>query len=220
MVFQPIVDIDSGRAIGFEALARVGPAPHRPSELWFTEAAAVGLGVELELSAVRLALGELAALPDDTYLAVNASPSTVASGLLEAELADAPAGRVVIEVTEHQAIEAYDRLEDALAELRRRGVRIAVDDAGAGYASFRHVLRLRPDLIKLDMTLTRDIDRDPARRALAGALISFARDTGSVIVAEGVETAAELHTLRLLGVTAAQGHHLGRPGPLAALSRS
>ncbi|MDQ3570948.1 MAG: EAL domain-containing protein, partial [Actinomycetota bacterium] len=98
---------------------------------------------------------------------------------------------------------------------RQRGLRVAVDDAGAGYASFRHILRLRPDIIKLDMALTRDIDRDPARRALAAALITFAENTGSTIVAEGVETAEELHALRQLGVTAAQGYYLGRPTPLS-----
>ena len=103
----------------------------------------------------------------------------------------------------------------ALRSLRHGGVRVAVDDAGAGYASFRHILRLRPDIIKLDMALTRDIDRDPARRALASALITFAADTDSTIVAEGVETSGERAALRRLGVDAAQGYCLGRPTPLS-----
>lgn len=125
----------------------------------------------------------------------------------------------MLEITEHDVIETCGGLQTALRGLRRRGVRIAVDDAGAGYASFRHILRLQPDLIKLDVTLTRRIDLDQPRRALAAALIGFARDTSAAIVAEGVEKAAELRTLRLLGVTAAQGYHLGRPEELASSGR-
>ena len=219
MLFQPIVDIDAGRPVGFEALARFDQTPRRGPDLWFAEAAEVGLGVDLELAAVRMALRHLPQLPPSAYLAVNVSPLTAISGLLDAALSDVPAHRVVVEITEHDVIETYDQLEASLSDLRRRGVRVAVDDAGAGYASFRHVLRLQPDIIKLDMTLTRDIDHDAPRRALASALIAFGRDTGSAIVAEGVETAAELRTLRQLGVDAAQGYFLGRPGPMLAVGR-
>lgn len=220
MVFQPIVDVDTGGPIGFEALARFEQTPVRGPDVWFAEAAEVGLGVDLELAAIRMALHHLPELPPHAYLAVNASPSTAISGRLDAALGDVPAHRIVLEITEHDVIEAYDDLEAALSGLRRRGVRVAVDDAGAGYASFRHILRLQPDIIKLDMALTRDIDRDRPRRALASALIAFGRDTGSVIVAEGVETAAELRTLRRLGVSAAQGYFLGRPAPMMAVCRS
>jgi EAL domain-containing protein (putative c-di-GMP-specific phosphodiesterase class I) len=107
--------------------------------------------------------------------------------------------------------------------LRERGVRLAIDDAGAGYSSLRHILQLRPDLIKLDMSLTRNICIDPARKALAAAMVNFARDTGSQIIAEGVETASEFATLRALGAEKAQGYFLGRPLPLedaAALFRA
>jgi len=215
MVFQPIVDIDSRQPLGFEALARFAARPRRGPDVWFAEATAAGLGVDAEMTAVALALDELGRVPDGAYLAVNVSPDTAVSGRLEAALAAVPAERIVLEITEHDVIETYGGLQSALRGLRRRGVRIAVDDAGAGYASFRHILRLQPDLIKLDVTLTRRIDRDQPRRALAAAMISFARDTCAAIVAEGVETAAELRTLRLLGVTAAQGYHLGRPDELA-----
>lgn len=218
MAFQPIVDIDRDRPVGFEALARFSQPPPRPPDAWFAEAASVGLGVDLELAAVRLALQDLRHLPPHAYLALNASPATVLSGGLEAALHAVPGDRIVVEVTEHTAIETYGRLRAALAALRRRGVRIAVDDAGAGYASFRHILRLRPDIIKLDMTLTRGIDHDASRRALASALIGFGQDTGSAIVAEGVETAAELRTLRRLGVVVAQGYHLGRPGDVRSMA--
>ena len=205
MVFQPIADVDAGEPIGFEALARFEQAPVRGPDVWFAEAAEVGLGVDLELAAIRMALGHLPELPAHAYLAVNVSPSTAISGRLDAALAGVAAHRIVLEITEHDVIEAYDQLEAALSGLRRHGVRVAVDDAGAGYASFRHILRLQPEIIKLDMALTRDIDRDPARRALASALISFGRDTGSAIVAEGAETAAELRTLRRLGVRQRRG---------------
>ena len=220
MVFQPIAEVNTGEPIGFEALARFEQTPVRGPDVWFAEAAEVGLRVDLELAAVRMALHRLPELPPHAYLAVNVSPSTAISGRLDAALSDVPANRVVLEITEHDVIETYEQLEAALSGLRRRGVRVAVDDAGAGYASFRHILRLKPDIIKLDMALTRDIDRDRPRRALASALIAFGRDTGSVIVAEGVETAAELRTLRRLGVSAAQGYFLGRPGPMLAPSRS
>jgi EAL domain-containing protein (putative c-di-GMP-specific phosphodiesterase class I) len=226
MVFQPIVATATHRPVGFEALARFDMVPRRGPDLWFADAAKVGLGVELELAAVRLALRALSDLPPDAYLALNVSPASALSGRLDDVLGGVASNRIVLEITEHQMVETYDGLEAAFRALRRRGVRIAVDDAGAGYASFRHILRLRPDVIKLDMTLTRDIDTDRSRRALASALIGFARETGSAMVAEGVETAAELATLRRLGVEAAQGYHLGRPGVFSdvvrayALSRS
>ena len=218
MVFQPIVATGAERPVGFEALARFDKPPHRGPDVWFADAATVGLGPDLELAAVGLALRSLSDLPPDAYLALNVSPASVLSGRLDDAFRSVPANRIVLEITEHQMVETYDGIEAALRTLRRRGVRIAVDDAGAGYASFRHILRLRPDVIKLDMTLTRDVDTDPSRRALASALIGFARETASAIVAEGVETAGELATLRRLGVRAAQGYHLGRPAPLSDLA--
>jgi EAL domain-containing protein (putative c-di-GMP-specific phosphodiesterase class I) len=125
----------------------------------------------------------------------------------------------VLEITEHVSIAGYTEFKHSLEVLRARGVRIAVDDAGAGYASFRHILNIQPDIIKLDMSLTRNVDSDSGRRALASALIRFAQETGCEIIAEGVETAAELDTLRALGVTRAQGYYLGRPAPLPAPAR-
>ena len=216
-VFQPIVDVESNLPVGFEALTRFSLKPHRPPDRWFEEAAAAGLGVELELAAIHQALRHLPHVPEPAYLSLNVSPATAVSGRLDAVLRNVPAHRIFLELTEHAVIDTYDDLLDALRRLRGRGVRLAVDDAGAGYASFRHVLCLQPDLIKLDVTLTRDVDVDAPRRALAAALITFAQQTGSAIVAEGVETASELRTLRALGVTAAQGYHLGRPGVLPAL---
>lgn len=118
---------------------------------------------------------------------------------------------MVLEITEHDIIEDYEALSEKLEPLRQEGLRIAVDDAGAGYASFRHILRLLPDVIKLDMSLTRDLDSDITRRSLAASLVSFARETGARLVAEGVETQAELDALKRLGVDKAQGFHLYQP---------
>jgi EAL domain-containing protein (putative c-di-GMP-specific phosphodiesterase class I) len=215
IAYQPIWDMESRRLVGFECLARFASAPSRSPDKWFKDAADAGLGTRLELEAIRLALGSLPELPAGLYLAVNASPETMMSGELSDVLGEVPAERVVLEITEHAHVADYDDLLRALQPLRLRGVRLAVDDAGAGYSTLQHILQLRPDLIKLDMSLTRSIDLDPVRRALASALVAFGQDTGSGIIAEGVETASELDMLRNIGVGSAQGYFLGRPMPFA-----
>lgn len=213
MVFQPIVELESSRVVGLEALARFTGPPRRPPNEWFAEAASVGLGTELELAAVSAALTEAETLPDSAYLALNVSPATLADPRLETAIASTGAP-VVLELTEHTEVDGYDALVESLGRLRRAGARIAVDDAGAGYSSLRHILRLGPDIIKLDIGLTRGIDADPARRALAAALVTFAEDTGASLVAEGIEGQAELEALRHLRIRYGQGFYLGRPGPL------
>jgi EAL domain-containing protein (putative c-di-GMP-specific phosphodiesterase class I) len=219
MVYQPIYDFVQQRIVGFEALSRFAAEPRRAPNVWFDEAARVGLGIELEIRAIEKALAGLADLPPDTYLSVNASPGAIISGEVERVLEHAPLERIMLEVTEHSFIQEYIEVKDALHSLRERGLRLAVDDAGAGYASFRHILKLAPEVIKLDMSLTRDIDSNVAGRALASALIKFAEETGSKIVAEGVETAAELHMLRDLGAAQAQGYLVGRPSTLESAAQ-
>lgn len=219
IVYQPIWNVGSKTLIGFEALTRFHAAPARPPDEWFAEAAEVGMGSALELAAVRTALAELGSFPEEIYLSVNVSAEVVSSGDLAQVLDGLPAGRVVLEITEHTQIEDYDRLRHALRPLRDRGIHLAVDDAGAGYSSLQHILQLQPDLIKLDTCLTRCIDRDSARRALATALVGFAASTGSRIIAEGVETAAELDALRTIGVEKIQGYFWGRPMPAAAATK-
>jgi EAL domain-containing protein (putative c-di-GMP-specific phosphodiesterase class I) len=127
---------------------------------------------------------------------------------------------VVLEITEHASVADYSRILEVLAPLRALGLRVAVDDTGAGYSTLRHILSIEPNLLKLDMSLTRNIDQDQKRRALASALIAFARETRIAVIAEGVETAAELHTLRALGVSTAQGYHLARPMAMADLEKA
>jgi EAL domain-containing protein (putative c-di-GMP-specific phosphodiesterase class I) len=215
IVYQPIINVAQDKVVGFESLTRFSATPLRGPDVWFNEAASVGMGAQLEMRAVELAMAALDSLPKDVYLSFNVSPEALINGDLRRVLEGMPLERLVLEVTEHATIDEYSELTNALAPLRTQGLRLAVDDAGAGFASFRHILRLQPDIIKLDMSLTRDIDTDAARRALASALIRFAHETGSKIVAEGVETASELRVLRSLGVNKVQGYFLGRPAPLA-----
>jgi EAL domain-containing protein (putative c-di-GMP-specific phosphodiesterase class I) len=216
MVFQPIIDLSTSTIAGHEALARFMSEPVRPPNEWFAEAEVVGLGSELELLAVRSALAQLDELPDRTYLSVNVAPTTATRPEL-AEMVSPYRDRVVVELTEHDQVDQYDQLDDALDRLRGADVRIAIDDAGSGYASLRHILRLHPDIIKLDTDLTRHIHQDNSRRALAAALVVFAEELGASIVAEGIETVEELDTIRGLGISCGQGYYLGRPAPLAPM---
>lgn len=217
ILYQPIVDLESRRLLGYEALSRFDVPPARTTEEWFAAAGSVDLGFELELAAVRAAMVGLEDLPPEAYLSVNLSPAAIVAG--QAELVAAGLGdeRVVIEVTEHAPVADYEALARALEPLRARGTRLAVDDAGAGFASLRHILRLGPDIIKLDVELTRGIDGDLARRSLASALIAFGTEMGITIVAEGVETHDELEALASLGVRCGQGYLLGRPAELPEL---
>lgn len=219
IVFQPVYDLTQQRITGAECLARFQCTPSRTPDAWFAEAAAVGMGSELEASAVQSALRCLQNLPESFYLAINASPDFILSDALAPVLEHIDLKRIVLEITEHARVKDYDALALALAPMRSAGLRVAIDDAGAGYSSMRHILNIEPELVKLDISLTRGIDADPKRRALASALIAFAREIGIAIVAEGVETEAELQTLLSLGVTSVQGYLLGRPMTLADLRR-
>ncbi len=214
MAFQPIAELQSSRIVGVEALARFGVVPDRGPDAWFADAEMLGMRLELELTAMRSAIAQMDGIPDDAYLAVNVSPGTTMTPRFLDTLDGVPLHRVVMEITEHAGVDDYDGLNAALTALRDRGIRLAIDDAGAGFSSLRHIVRLSPDFIKLDITLTRDIDADPARRALATALISFASEIGATIIAEGIETRSEFETLRALGVAFGQGFYLARPAAL------
>lgn len=215
IVYQPVVETASGKTVGVEALSRFPDPPGVTPDMWFAKAASAGVGPALEVAAIKAALSACASLPPDVFLAVNVSPATLLSPELAGVWQDGHMPRVVLELTEHAAVEDYDAIAGVITDLRRCGVRLAVDDMGAGYASFRHLLALNPDIVKLDIYLTRGVDRDPSRRALATALASFARDTGRRIIAEGVETASEFDALRELGIAWAQGYHIARPASLA-----
>jgi EAL domain-containing protein (putative c-di-GMP-specific phosphodiesterase class I) len=208
---QPIVRLEDGKIVGYEALARFPVEYDMSTGRWFEEAARHGMSIQLELAAARVALAHLARIPADAYLAINVSPETVCSDELKAILTAYEPQRLVLEITEHTPVEDYGRLNACLAALQALGVRIAVDDTGAGFSSLRHVLRLAPDIIKLDFTLVREVDQRPRMQALIGALLTFARGTQAELVAEGVETPEQLETLKQLGVPYAQGYHLGYP---------
>jgi EAL domain-containing protein (putative c-di-GMP-specific phosphodiesterase class I) len=214
IVFQPVVDLRRGVIAGAEALARFAVAPVRPPDVWFGEAWDVDLGVELELYAIGRALASFRELPEGSHLAINASPATLVSPLLDAVLEGVPGHRLIVELTEHAQVDDYRNVKAAIASLRLRGIRLAIDDAGAGFSSLQHILHLRPDLIKLDRSLTQGIDADPVRYALAAALVTFASSLDAAICAEGIEKDAELAALQHLGIAYGQGYFLGRPLPL------
>lgn len=211
--FQPVHNLSSGIITGVEALARFPGDVSRSPEQWFTEAAGAGLGCELDFAALEAALHDAANLPPNLTVALNLSPETCLDprlpGLVE-ETGVTP-DRIVLELTERQPVNDYASLNSALMPLRKRGLRVAVDDAGSGFSSMRHILELRPDIIKLDRSLITGIHTSPGQRALGAALVKFAQDISATIVAEGIETEAELIAARKLGFNAGQGYLLGRP---------
>ena len=208
-VFQPIVGLTSGETAGFEALARFEGKAGLPPSWWFSEAHRFGLGAALEAQSVRAALAAHGR-PPGTFLSLNLSPSALASDEVQRALPDDLNG-LVIEITEEERVLDIDALQRHLDPLRARGARIAVDDAGEGYAGLQQVMSMRADIIKLDRALVADVNSDPAKVALIGSLVHFARSTGASICAEGVETLQELRTLVHLGVAQGQGWALGRP---------
>ncbi len=215
---QPIHDLATGEPLGVECLARFPNTTRRGPDAWFEDATRVGMGVELEMAAVRAALETLGHVPTGKYAAINVSPATILSGALERELEGVDSGKLVIEVTEHHQVEDFAALSRKLARLKEK-VRIAIDDVGTGYSGLRHIVDLQPDILKMDMSLTRDIDRDPARRALTGALVQLAQDIGCKLVAEGIETVEERDAMALLGVHCGQGYFFARPLPVVAAHR-
>jgi EAL domain-containing protein (putative c-di-GMP-specific phosphodiesterase class I) len=211
-LLQPIVQMRGARkVVGVEALSRFPIAPVRPPNEWFAEAADVGLGEELELLAIKTALTQLDSLPNHLYISVNVSPNTVVNASLGICFWGTNWSRVVLEITEHAPVEDYQALNDAIAPLKKAGARLAVDDAGARFASLKHIVSVAPDIIKLDMVMSRNAVTDRGTRAMVAALVSFARESGAVVVAEGIETYEQLDLLRDLGVDYGQGYLLGRP---------
>jgi EAL domain-containing protein (putative c-di-GMP-specific phosphodiesterase class I) len=213
-VFQPIVQLESRRAIAFEALARFPNYPGVAPNVLFEEARVAGLELDLQLAVAEQAMSRIDELPRDASLAINVSPETLTSSALEWLCRHNQPKRLVLEVTEHTSIDDYTALAERVFALKRLGVRLAIDDAGAGFASLRHVLRLQPDLIKLDASLTHGIDSQSRQQNLAAALVTFAEGTSASIIAEGIETEAEFETLRNLCIPYGQGYFLGRPGAL------
>ncbi len=211
MALQPIVDLTSGRLTGVEALARFRDA--RSPDTWFGDAQVAGRARQLDEFTFTAALGLLASIPEPVYLSVNASPELLMDDGFRDRLTGSgvPLSRLVIEITEHARVPDYGDLNAALSSLRARGVRFAIDDTGAGYASLSHVLQLSPDIVKLDRALIAHLHEDRARRSLVTALVLLSLDVGATVTGEGVETEEQMDTLATLGVDQAQGYLLARP---------
>lgn len=215
IVYQPFVVLSSGEVSGYEALSRFSIGS--PLE-WFAEAAALGLREDLELKAIHRALCGLDALPGHTpYLAVKASPETVMSRRFRGLLADRDVRRVVLELSDQGGATDYTALRSALAPLRARGARLAVDDVGLGRSSLLQVAVLEPDILKIDASFTRGLSGPGAARSTVTALVGLGESLRATVVAASVETAGVLSVARDLGVHAAQGWHLGEPQPLDRL---
>lgn len=213
-VYQPIVDLARGVVTGYEALARfTHPEIVGGPDVWFAAAAAHGLAGELDAAALRAALAARPKLPGNTFLSVNVEPASLLDRSVRDALASTgPLGGVVIEITEHRTVPVA-ALEPVLDRLRGDGALIAVDDAGAGYSGLSQILDLRPSILKLDHSLVSGIDRDEAKAAMVEMLGVFAGRIDAWVLAEGIETTAELERVAALGVPLGQGYLLGRPAP-------
>ncbi len=212
--YQPIIDTARGAVVGYEALARFPGYAEKNPEAWFAAARDHGKAPELEAAALRTALKARAALPANCFLTLNVSPELLTSeSIRQVWREEGALGGLIVELTEQTPIDSYVELEPDLNQLRAAGALIAVDDAGAGYAGLRHLLALRPSMIKIDRALIQDVDRDEAKRALIGMLGAFASRVDAWILAEGVERAEELEALVSLGVPLVQGYYLARPAP-------
>ncbi|MCB0881699.1 MAG: EAL domain-containing protein [Thermoleophilia bacterium] len=215
-VYQPIVHMATLAVSGYEALTRVNAEPRLGPDQWITEAKRVGLGLEFEAECIRRALANRADLPAGAYLSVNSSPELVLSGRLDTLPPTGPLEWLMIEITEHEAVTDYGELGNRLDNLRGRGARVAVDDLGAGHSTLRHVMQMSPDFAKLDRSLVEGIDRDGAKQALVRSMVAFSNEVECSLVAEGVETPAEMQTLRGLGMDLGQGYLFQRPEPAIA----
>jgi EAL domain-containing protein (putative c-di-GMP-specific phosphodiesterase class I) len=207
-VFQPVIDVATGKAVGYEALTRFEDGT-RP-DLAFLAADKVGLMVKLETATLREQVKQARHLPKGAWLSLNVSPALAIALIPLLDVLAEADREVVLEITEHAEIEDYPRLMAALGQVRHRA-RLAVDDAGAGYAGLRHILELKPQFVKLDISLVRNVDNDPARQAMVIGMAHFAAQVGCDLIAEGIETANELTTLKVLGVAFGQGFLLGKP---------
>jgi EAL domain-containing protein (putative c-di-GMP-specific phosphodiesterase class I) len=218
VVYQPIVDLSSGARVGAEALSRFPAEWGMAPDVCFAEAHSIGLGHELELLALRRA----AEAVDEVggYVAMNVSPATLIREDCRSMLASLPLDRVLLELSEHDPVEDYPGLLEALDPLRRSGMRLAIDDVGAGFSSLRHIVLTHPDVIKLDRSIVDGVSHDDVLSTLVRSLVAFAASAGARVVAEGIETESDADWLRELGVDYGQGWHFGRPGPMTDLARA
>jgi EAL domain-containing protein (putative c-di-GMP-specific phosphodiesterase class I)/ActR/RegA family two-component response regulator len=215
IAYQPIFDLERPRLVGVEALSRFSLKPARPPNEWFAAAAEIDLAIRLEVTAVKKAIAQRSQLPPGVFMAVNLSPEALVSPDVQGVIPNDFADRLVVELTEHSPVLDYPALAVAFSPLRAAGASLAIDDAGAGFASLRHLLELAPQYIKLDISITQKLEHDRTAYALAVALTSFAAAIDAMIIAEGIETESQYNALRALGVRLGQGYYLAKPGSLA-----
>ncbi|MEG3757273.1 EAL domain-containing protein [Pseudoalteromonas carrageenovora] len=212
--FQPIFNLATNRLSGYESLSRFFTQPYKTPDVWFKDADNLGLGEALEMLAIQNTLHCMDELAPHAYITINTSPAHILSGAINNVLNDVDCTRIILEVTEHSPITNYQAMRSALEPLRAKGVKLAIDDVGAGFSSFQHILELEADIIKLDISLTQNINNDRRKFLLAKALCGFAKAINCSIVAEGIENEDELFTLRKLNVDNVQGYFIGRPAPI------
>jgi EAL domain-containing protein (putative c-di-GMP-specific phosphodiesterase class I) len=218
VALQPIVDLASGERVGAEALSRFPADWGRAPDVVFAEAHSIGLGHELELLALDRAADHLDRVGG--YIAMNISPATLLTPECGELLGRLPLARVLLELSEHDQVEDYVALNAALAPFRAAGLRLAIDDVGAGFSSLRHIVVTAPDVIKIDRSIVTGLNTDPVLTTLVRSLVEFGHGCRVRVVAEGVETAGEAAALRTLGVDYGQGWYFGRPGPPEALTET
>ncbi|MBY3151366.1 EAL domain-containing protein [Rhizobium laguerreae] len=218
IAYQPVFRLSTGEIVGAEALSRFPMEPARSPDKWFAEAADVGLERALAELAIRRSLTRfLTGFKAGLSLGLNISPSLACEVDLVHLFEGFPCDQICLEITEHEIVEDYAALADALVAVRALGVRLAIDDMGSGYANIRHVLKMKPNSIKIDASLINDIDNDPMKEAWLAGIMEFARLSSCVVLAEGVETADELVVLKRLGVHFGQGFLLARPMTVEAV---
>ena len=214
--FQPMLSLATGEIVGYEGFSRFLLEPHRLPSAWFAEATESGLGSDLQAFAIRriLQTAHEAEIPDGRFLSLNVSPRFLGHPDVVAAFRVADPARLVVELTEEEAVLSYAALRRAMEPYLRRGVRFAVDDAGAGFASMRHVIELAPAFVKLDASLIRGMGSRRTLRAFLRAINGFTHDTGATLVAEGVEQAGDLVVLAETGYPIlVQGFGIAKPGP-------
>ena len=214
IVVQPIVDLGTGQTTSVEALSRfIGYSEPRP-DVWFANARRVGLGIELDLSAITCAVELFEILPEELSVSVNVGPKTFLDPSFLATMLGLPGERIIIELTETVAVDDYEQIMKPLKIMRKTGIKLAIDDTGSGYSSLNQIRQLLPDIIKLDRDLTTGIDRDPVRQALATSLVYFASQINATIIAEGIETESEARAVLKLGISHGQGYYFAHPIPV------
>jgi EAL domain-containing protein (putative c-di-GMP-specific phosphodiesterase class I) len=211
LVFQPIVDLTRGAVVGYEALARFDRPPLATPDQWFRAAAEAGCGAELEARVLRSARSALRSLPPNCFLTVNLSPQMLCTPAVEAALSGGSLSPLVLELTEQVELVEYGQVRSALERYRAAGLTVAVDDAGDGYAGLQRLLAVRPQLVKLDRSLTAEADRDEAQRALTEMVGTLAGRLDAWFLVEGIERPRQLEAFIRLGVPLGQGNLLGRP---------